>query len=106
MKGPLKGHFFAWISLIMPVLSPAQSSPVRQVKLSHSNLQSTAVVRASGATLSDPHYVERDYWFPVNVPSTVLTGLVANKIYPDPYNGMNNMLIPDASDEFNHQYHL
>ena len=46
------------------------------------------------------------YWFPVNVPSTVLTGLVANKVYPDPYAGMNNMLIPDASDEFNKKYNL
>ncbi len=64
------------------------------------------MIKASGAVLSDPHYFAQDYWFPVNVPSTVLTGLVANKIYPDPYNGMNNMLIPDASDEFNHQYHL
>jgi hypothetical protein len=92
--------------MLLPLLVPAQSSPVSQVRLSHFNLQSSAVVRASGADLSDPHYVERDYWFPVNVPSTVLTGLVANKVYPDPYNGMNNMLIPDASDEFNHQYHL
>ena len=47
-----------------------------------------------------------DYWFPVTVPSTVLTGLVQNRIYADPYSGMNNMLIPDASDSFNHQYHL
>ncbi len=40
------------------------------------------------------------------VPSTVLTGLVANRVYPDPYSGMNNMLIPDASDAFNKQYNL
>jgi hypothetical protein len=106
MIGPQKGRLFAWISLILPLLSLAQSSPVKQVKLSHFALQSTAVIRASGAKLSDPHYLSPDYWFPVNVPSTVLTGLVANKIYPDPYNGMNNMLIPDASDEFNRQYHL
>jgi hypothetical protein len=106
MKGPRKGRLFAWISLLLPVLSSAQSSPVRQVKLSHFGLQSTAVVKSSGATLSDPYFLSPDYWFPVSVPSTVLTGLVANKVYPDPYNGMNNMLIPDASDEFNHQYHL
>jgi beta-galactosidase/beta-glucuronidase len=46
------------------------------------------------------------YWFPVKVPSTVLTGLVANHIYPDPYQGLNNMLIPDASDQFNKEYNL
>jgi exo-1,4-beta-D-glucosaminidase len=32
--------------------------------------------------------------------------LVANNIYPDPYSGLNNMLIPDASDEFNKKYNL
>jgi exo-1,4-beta-D-glucosaminidase len=31
---------------------------------------------------------------------------VANKVYPDPYIGMNNMLIPDASDTFNRDYNL
>ncbi|MDP4204859.1 MAG: glycoside hydrolase family 2 TIM barrel-domain containing protein, partial [Bacteroidota bacterium] len=30
----------------------------------------------------------------------------ANRIYPDPYSGMNNMLIPDASDVFNKKYNL
>ena len=79
---------------------------VRQVKLSHFTLQSSAVVKDDGATLSSAAYQAPDHWYPVTVPSTVLTGLVANKIYPDPYTGMNNMLIPDASDSFNHQYHL
>jgi hypothetical protein len=51
-------------------------------------------------------YKSKVYWFPVSVPSTVLTGLVANKIYSDPYSGLNNMLIPDASDEFNKKYSL
>ena len=36
----------------------------------------------------------------------MLTGLVANHIYPDPYQGLNNMLIPDASDQFNKEYNL
>jgi hypothetical protein len=102
----MKANFFACLSILLPLLSQAQSAAVSQVKLSHFDLQSSAVIKSSGADLSDPDYRERDYWFPVNVPSTVLTGLVANKVYPDPYNGMNNMLIPDASDEFNHQYHL
>ncbi len=106
MKRPRKAYLIIWVSALLPFLSDAQTAPVSQVKLSRFDLQSSAVIRASGADLSDPHYVEKNYWFPVNVPSTVLTGLVANKVYPDPYNGMNNMLIPDASDEFNHQYHL
>ncbi|HWB93046.1 MAG TPA: beta galactosidase jelly roll domain-containing protein, partial [Puia sp.] len=96
---------------LFPVLLSAQSStpvalPVRQVKLSHFSMLSSAVVKAGGDSLSSADYAPANYWFPVTVPSTVLTGLVANKVYPDPYIGMNNMLIPDASDTFNREFHL
>ncbi|MDR3714618.1 MAG: glycoside hydrolase family 2 TIM barrel-domain containing protein [Puia sp.] len=79
---------------------------ISQIKLDKFDLQSSAIIKEGGSVLSDPHYVSANFWFPVQVPSTVLTGLVANHVYPDPYTGMNNMLIPDASDSFNHQYHL
>ncbi|HXB93844.1 MAG TPA: glycoside hydrolase family 2 TIM barrel-domain containing protein [Puia sp.] len=82
------------------------AQPVREVRLTRFNLLSSAVVRTGGDSLSSIGYTPANYWFPVNVPSTVLTGLVANKIYPDPYIGMNNMLIPDASDTFNRTWHL
>jgi len=85
---------------------PRQTSPVSQVKLTRFTLQSSAIIKEGGEVISSAGYHSRDYWFPVMVPCTVLTGLVTNKVYPDPYNGMNNMLIPDASDSFNHQYHL
>src|SRR5882757_7136044 len=94
------------ISLLLPVASFSQSTPVRQVKLSRFDLQSSSVIREKGDSLSSVHYRSKGYWYPVNVPSTVLTGLVANKVYPDPYTGMNNMLIPDASDSFNREFHL
>jgi len=84
----------------------AQPNPVKQVRLSRFFLQSSSVVAATGKELSSPNYSAPGYWFPVTVPSTVLSGLVQNRIYADPYSGMNNMLIPDASDSFNHQYHL
>jgi beta-galactosidase/beta-glucuronidase len=79
---------------------------IKQVKLTDFDLQSSAQVSASGEELSRVNYRPRGYWFPVKVPSTVLTGLVANHIYPDPYQGLNNMLIPDASDQFNKEYNL
>ncbi len=82
---------------------PAQ---VKQIKLVNFDLQSSALISATGEELSSPDYKSKVYWFPVRVPSTVLTGLVANGIYPDPYSGLNNMLIPDASDEFNKKYNL
>ncbi len=83
-----------------------QEQPVKEVKLENFKLQSSAVIQAGGETISTRDYHSRVYWFPVKVPSTVLTGLVANKIYPDPYIGLNNMLIPDMSDEFNKKYNL
>jgi beta-galactosidase/beta-glucuronidase len=90
--------------LLLPFALLAQS--VRQVKLSRFGLLSSAVVKAGGDSLSSVDYTPANYWFPVTVPSTVLTGLVANNVYPNPYIGMNNMLIPDASDTFNRDYHL
>jgi exo-1,4-beta-D-glucosaminidase len=83
----------------------AQKS-IRQQKLIKFNLQSSELINDTGEQISKPDYRSNVYWFPVNVPSTVLTGLVANRIYPDPYSGLNNMLIPDASDEFNKEYNL
>lgn len=79
---------------------------VKQVKLTHFDLQSSSLIQSTGQELSFPDYTSKVYWFPVKVPSTVLSGLVANGIYPDPNYGLNNMLIPDASDEFNKKYNL
>src|SRR5580692_10195330 len=90
--------------LVLPAVLFAQQ--VRQVKLTRFTLQSSAVVASGGDSLSSVHYSPKNYWFPVTVPCTVLTGLVANKVYPDPYIGMNNMLIPDANDSFNKTWHL
>jgi exo-1,4-beta-D-glucosaminidase len=84
----------------------SQNGTVKQEKLTSFELQSSALISSSGAELSSSEYKSKVYWFPVRVPSTVLTGLVANKVYPDPYSGLNNMLIPDASDEFNKKYNL
>ena len=81
-------------------------SPVKQVKLTDFELQSSFLITSKGEEISTPGFRSNVYWFPVKVPGTVLTGLVANNIYPDPYQGMNNMLIPDASDEFNKKYNL
>jgi hypothetical protein len=84
----------------------ADPGTVSQVKLSKFELQSSSLVASKGEEISKSGYKQDVYWFPVTVPSTVLTGLVANNVYPDPYSGMNNMLIPDASDEFNKKYDL
>jgi len=97
---------FILFAFLFPENLHAQNIPVKQVQLSQFDLQSSSIIPESGEILSNTTYHSNVYWFPVKVPCTVLTGLVANKVYPDPYIGMNNMLIPDASDSFNHQYHL
>jgi hypothetical protein len=100
------------ISILLPaliiasVLAYSQPGTVKQVELSQFELQSSSLIRAGGEEISNSGYKPDVYWFPVVVPSTVLTGLVANNVYPDPYMGLNNMLIPDASDEFNAKYDL
>jgi len=83
-----------------------QGGKIKQTKLTRFDLQSSVLISSPGSEISTLQYKSKVYWFPVSVPSTVLTGLVANKIYPDPYSGLNNMLIPDASDEFNKKYSL
>lgn len=58
-------------------------------------------VSESGEKLSMPGY-DVDEWMAAIVPGTVLTSLVENKVYPDPYFGLNNKkelkVIPDISD--------
>lgn len=102
-------YFLTFLALsLFAILEPVncQNNPVKQEKLTRFELQSSALISSSGTEISSTEYKSKVYWFPVTVPSTVLTGLVANKIYPDPYSGLNNMLIPDASDEFNKKYNL
>ena len=92
--------------LLLNVNLYAQKGSIKQVKLTDFQLQASGLINEDGGAISQPKYESSVYWFPVKVPSTVLTGLVANKIYPSPYLGLNNMLIPDASDKFNKEYNL
>lgn len=53
-----------------------------------------AKITASGTAISSPSY-SLTGWLPAVVPGTVLTTLLANKLVPDPFYGMNNNRIPD-----------
>jgi beta-galactosidase/beta-glucuronidase len=102
-------HSFTMFLLVLFFFTDSaysQVGKIKQTKLTRFDLQSSVLISSPGAEISTLQYKSKVYWFPVRVPSTVLTGLVANKIYPDPYSGLNNMLIPDASDEFNKKYSL
>jgi exo-1,4-beta-D-glucosaminidase len=91
---------------LLTIACHSQDRKVKQLMFTKFTLQSSHVVPETGEVLSTGSYKNDIYWMPVDVPSTVLTGLVKNRVYPDPYSGMNNMLIPDASDEFNKTYKL
>jgi len=69
------------------------------------SLQTSVLATESGDRISQPDFIPKG-WYPASVPTTVLRALVQNAVYPDPYVGMNNMKIPDASDEFNREYDL
>ena len=56
-------------------------------------LQSSAHVAESGEVISTVQYQPKN-WYPVSVPATVVAALVKNKIYPDPFFGMNLRSIP------------
>jgi exo-1,4-beta-D-glucosaminidase len=59
-------------------------------------IQSSADVHEDGAAISTPGFKARD-WYAATLPSTVLSALVQNRIYPDPYFGMNLRSIPGTS---------
>ncbi|MFY9527733.1 MAG: sugar-binding domain-containing protein [Candidatus Acidiferrales bacterium] len=67
------------------------------LKLKHGwAIQSSAKVRDAGDAISQPGYATQG-WYPAAVPTTVVAALVADKIYPDPYFGMNLRKIPGTS---------
>src|SRR5437870_7857635 len=59
-------------------------------------LQSSAKVDQKGGVISTPHFQARS-WYTVTVPTTVVAALVKQKVYPDPYFGMNLRQVPGVS---------
>jgi len=59
-------------------------------------LQSSEKISEKGEALSTVGFKPVD-WYRTSVPSTVLAALVENKVYPDPYYGMNLRSIPGTS---------
>src|ERR1700704_960006 len=59
-------------------------------------IQPSADVPAGGAAISVVGFPTQD-WYPATLPSTVMSALVADKVYPDPYTGMNLRSIPGTT---------
>lgn len=68
-------------------------------------VQSSYLANDGGEVLSTLGLPSQD-WHSTSIPSTVLSALVRNGVYPNPYIGKNNMLIPDAHDDYNKEYDL
>jgi len=77
----------------------------KDIVLTDWQLKSSLVEKTNGQEISTGKY-SKDKWYPVQVPTTVLRGLVKNGVYPDPHLDMNNYLIPDVSDAFNKDNNL
>jgi exo-1,4-beta-D-glucosaminidase len=61
-------------------------------------LRSANAVTDTGATLSQVGYSTTG-WYPISIPSTVLTGLVANNVYQNIYFGNNLQSVPDLTTQ-------
>lgn len=78
---------------VVPALQP-MAEPGRW-QINGWRLAAAPDVSADGATLSKPGF-DAGKWYAATVPGTVLTTLVDRGVYPDPYYGLNNMLIPES----------
>jgi exo-1,4-beta-D-glucosaminidase len=59
-------------------------------------IQSSAKVNEKGDVLSQKGFQPRN-WYPARVPSTVAGTLVDDKVYPDPFVGMNLRMMPGCN---------
>lgn len=85
---------------------PLAEVPVNAMLLRNNwKVKSSLEVGQKGAIVSGLN-VNTKAWAATSLPATVLTALVRNGVYPNPYIATNNMLIPDCNDEFNEQYGL
>ncbi|MFZ0732691.1 MAG: glycoside hydrolase family 2 protein [Candidatus Sulfotelmatobacter sp.] len=86
------------ISLVLTAgASPKEvTDPATTVLRDHWFIQPSADVRAGGEAISSVGFSTRD-WYPATLPSTVMSALVEDKVYPDPYTGMNLRSIPGTT---------
>jgi exo-1,4-beta-D-glucosaminidase len=88
-----------WMPCLLMAQNPRTGSPTPGARLPLVDgwmLQSSARVEAKGEILSTMQFQPQD-WYPAAVPTTVVAALVRDKIYPDPFFGMNLRSIPGTS---------
>jgi exo-1,4-beta-D-glucosaminidase len=89
--------YFAFICALAPNAVDADANYPSQLQLRENwYIQSSASVVSNGTTISKPGFPTPD-WYPATLPSTVLSALAEDKVYPDPYVGMNLRSIPGTT---------
>lgn len=79
------------------IAAAPQGGPIPKMLLRQGwAIQAAQDVRESGGVLSLPSFRARG-WYTATLPSTVLSALVAARVYQDPYTGMNLRSIPGTS---------
>jgi Glycosyl hydrolases family 2 len=97
--------------------SPPSFTPVDAVPLGktppgavilhhHWQMREEALVGNHGEEFSRARFSDTRDWYATTVPTTVLGTLIRHGLYPDPYIGLNNLQIPDASLDHSRRYHL
>ncbi|HEV2399848.1 MAG TPA: glycoside hydrolase family 2 protein [Candidatus Sulfotelmatobacter sp.] len=84
-----------WL-LIVSVSSIAQTNENSLALHEHWAIQASSEVHAEGAAISKTGF-DSGNWYPAKTPSTVLSALVEDQVYPDPYTGMNLRSIPGTT---------
>ena len=91
--------FLSRLSLLVaiPIALVAGVSSDNQVLLRENwFIQSSADARSDGPTISRTGFSTQG-WYPATLPSTVLSALVEDMVYPDPYVGINLRSIPGTN---------
>jgi exo-1,4-beta-D-glucosaminidase len=89
--------YFAIICSVAANAVAADANHPSQLQLRENwYIQSSASVPSNGTAISKPGFPTSD-WYPATLPSTVLSALVEDKVYPDPYVGMNLRSIPGTT---------
>jgi hypothetical protein len=78
---------------VVPALEKVNANEFRIV--SGWKMTEAEQVTASATSIFSEGYITND-WYNATVPGTVLTTLIDQGVYPDPWFGLNNMQIPDS----------
>lgn len=86
--------YFGIITLLSFLTFYSQAQTTNRLYLKNNwAIQSSAKIKAGGKEISSVTW-KPENWYPATVPSTVLSTLVDNKVFPDPYYGTNIEKLP------------